>query len=145
MIDFSKSLPLRKKIQFFLLQERKRRWNKMKVVCRKSSTDNYHKISTRHVSLQTSSRSQKIFALVQRKPSESRKQDNLFGRTFGTHLLLSYFISCCDSFLQMLYTQHRETASDFIFYFIFISWPSGGYIPVNLGNSKRRPKPAPLV
>jgi hypothetical protein len=31
-----------------------------------------------------------------------------------------------------------ETASDF---FIFIFWPSGGYIPVNLGNSKRRPMP----
>jgi hypothetical protein len=28
-----------------------------------------------------------------------------------------------------------------LFLLFFIFWPSGGYIPVNLGNSKRRPMP----
>jgi hypothetical protein len=36
-------------------------------------------------------------------------------------------------------TQNYRKRQATFFYFIF--WPSGGYIPVNLGNSKRRPMP----
>jgi hypothetical protein len=45
------------------------------------------------------------------------------------------------NYRRLLYTQTQRDGKRLFFLLFFISWPSGGYIPVNLGNSKRRPMP----